>query len=1043
MRSVLKIFNGPFLLAVFCLLLRFPASASGISEIEPQNRVFEGVAVVQSFNNRLIWLDKTTKTIYERRSASNIDENKDPHHAWVGSAEAAVLWSGKPLSDPIGITISESGIVYVLDGQPAAIFAITRDKKISLVYSGSAIAGPSGIAVADNQLYVSDSAAHKLVRFDLTRRVINQEYESKEFQPDKLIYRTGVLYAADYSGRSIYSFFVSADHSVPTAGVPTTPEVDESWKVAEEPEERKIRGGKITRITDDAVKRVDDFDVSDNVVFLLDGQTKSLALLPLPSGEITLVTPGYFVPGTSAIAVDDKMLYMADGATGQLAASPLVLPTKVYFVGGKTSENILAFYDYLNQFALLPTKSYRLREGDTLAEIVKDQHVVPTGYVRDFDRLFCKLNKVLCDTTPSSAGRPARYKTDFFFHLAFKSLFKNLVPGQVFLLPDPDIRPYLGQRPVTLPIDKKMFPEPRFARHANGQLGDLAREFISRKMSDTELEVYLNDLNPSYKRNPAHKDENILQARIGYFLIPVESWQVQAVVPKAELLNNDSSLGRLISRNVFAVSPVISAQPQSTVEPTSAPHDGDYRAFLEEPCEQVTYDACDVLRPPCNKVPSDVCGLLKDIHYLAPRLSPAGVRVGIIDTEFNSENPEFRNKDGTSALTVFKGQTSTTSESIVTDATQQSADPNSPGEDKFKIERDHGNHVAALIGGRGHLGQMVGMNNWAKLYGISPSDFPKALELPEYRTLTLYNVSQEDPLPNAPGNALNPLKRYMREQPGVLFVVSAGNHLGPVTPDSIAAESYLENVIVVGAAAKGGLTLVPKTASGSDDVTIAAPGDKVRSTLKNKGYDAANGTSPAAALVSGAASLLRVLEPTWSPWQIKQRLVATADLWTDTDAANSVFSGMLNIQRAVSDRSSVALTTDDETPPVETIGDIPDEFINTKSLEIKMGIGQQNIVIPYKDILRIKRENRGQTQANTFTIIYQECVRLKSGARCESASAGGRKNHILLRLVNVVGQDIVGDTMIDFYPRADEPSLKRIAVQNIVDFINRVSSTWQ
>jgi hypothetical protein len=81
-------------------------------------------------------------------------------------------------------------------------------------------------------------------------------------------------------------------------------------------------------------------------------------------------------------------------------------------------------------------------------------------------------------------------------------------------------------------------------------------------------------------------------------------------------------------------------------------------------------------------------------------------------------------------------------------------------------------------------------------------------------------------------------------------------------------------------------------------VGLYAPGVNIESATMGGQYGVASGTSQAAAIASGAASLLKGLDPNYKPWQIKERLISTTSLdgWIDRDHSKG---GLLNIYRAV------------------------------------------------------------------------------------------------------------------------------------------------
>ncbi|WP_435122429.1 S8 family serine peptidase [Micromonospora tulbaghiae] len=105
---------------------------------------------------------------------------------------------------------------------------------------------------------------------------------------------------------------------------------------------------------------------------------------------------------------------------------------------------------------------------------------------------------------------------------------------------------------------------------------------------------------------------------------------------------------------------------------------------------------------------------------------------------------------------------------------------------------------------------------------------------------------------------------------GALVVVAAGNY-GSGLPLYPAA--YPE-VLAVGATdSAGSLT---DFSSWGDHIDVAAPGFDIMSTGRNQTYVVGDGTSFAAPIAAGVASLVRTANPSWTPEQVIARLRSTA-----------------------------------------------------------------------------------------------------------------------------------------------------------------------
>jgi YD repeat-containing protein len=111
---------------------------------------------------------------------------------------------------------------------------------------------------------------------------------------------------------------------------------------------------------------------------------------------------------------------------------------------------------------------------------------------------------------------------------------------------------------------------------------------------------------------------------------------------------------------------------------------------------------------------------------------------------------------------------------------------------------------------------------------------------------------------------------------GVVVVASAGNGGRDNDAQGYYPASYdLPNVIAV-AGTDGMDNLAGWSNHGFSRVHVAAPGVGVLSTAKGGGYEAVDGTSAAAALVSGVAGLVKTLRPALKPERVREAVVRTA-----------------------------------------------------------------------------------------------------------------------------------------------------------------------
>ena len=124
--------------------------------------------------------------------------------------------------------------------------------------------------------------------------------------------------------------------------------------------------------------------------------------------------------------------------------------------------------------------------------------------------------------------------------------------------------------------------------------------------------------------------------------------------------------------------------------------------------------------------------------------------------------------------------------------------------------------------------------------------------------------------------------------------------------DSVSIEEILDSIIIVASAEKteSGYQLMIES-NGGEQVDITAPGQNIFSTIEN-GYGYMSGTSQATPMVTGAAAGIWSMAPSLSAKEIKNIILNSADLIvaSNPDAPNAADNGqtsysLLNIERAV------------------------------------------------------------------------------------------------------------------------------------------------
>ena len=220
-------------------------------------------------------------------------------------------------------------------------------------------------------------------------------------------------------------------------------------------------------------------------------------------------------------------------------------------------------------------------------------------------------------------------------------------------------------------------------------------------------------------------------------------------------------------------------------------------------------------------------------------------------------------------------------------------------------DHGHGTHVAGTIGAVGDNGiGVAGVNrSGVRLMALKFLDAeglrnhgrrasrPSSMRPPRERTSSTHSWGGEG-YSQATVDALAEADRL-----GTLFVAAAGNDARDNDSQPHYPSSYdVPNVVAV-AATNSSDALADFSNLGRESVDLAAPGDRIYSTLPGGAYDWWSGTSMATPHVAGAAALLRAVFPSATDLATKALLLRAVDersslSWIAT-------RGRLNVDRAV------------------------------------------------------------------------------------------------------------------------------------------------
>ncbi len=250
-------------------------------------------------------------------------------------------------------------------------------------------------------------------------------------------------------------------------------------------------------------------------------------------------------------------------------------------------------------------------------------------------------------------------------------------------------------------------------------------------------------------------------------------------------------------------------------------------------------------------------------------------------------------------------------------------------------EHGHGTHVAGIIGavndpksgvsGVAHRVSIMAVKYYsdANTGQVNLKNTVRALNYAVEHGAKIVNYSGGGPEPSE--EEYLALKKA--EARGVLVVSAAGNeHHNTDLPEYnyFPAAYRLTNMISV-ASTDIRNNLLASSNWGKTKVDVAAPGENIFSTLPGGGYGRMSGTSQATAFVSGIAALLLSRDPTLTPQQIKEIIMASVDRFPQL-ANKLVTGGRVNAYSAL-----LALRNKDQfkrNAPKRPMADQPTSFMD-------------------------------------------------------------------------------------------------------------------
>jgi type VII secretion-associated serine protease mycosin len=201
--------------------------------------------------------------------------------------------------------------------------------------------------------------------------------------------------------------------------------------------------------------------------------------------------------------------------------------------------------------------------------------------------------------------------------------------------------------------------------------------------------------------------------------------------------------------------------------------------------------------------------------------------------------------------------------------------PGSDGSGQVDDKFGHGTKMAGLIAGHGHNKNdgVLGMAPTASLIpikSVGPGDdgtgITSGIEWAARNGAKIINVSVAAPRGRVLSEAIATATRM-----DAVVVAAAGNKSDTL---QLAYPAAIPEVLAVGATDRNGKHA--KFSITSPEIDICAPGVDIVTTFQRNKYQKGEGTSQAAAVVSGAAALVRAKFPELSAPEVIHRLTATA-----------------------------------------------------------------------------------------------------------------------------------------------------------------------
>jgi subtilisin family serine protease len=582
--------------------------------------------------------------------------------------------------------------------------------------------------------------------------------------------------------------------------------------------------------------------------------------------------------------------------------------------------DIALLYDELYDRKLLPKREYTDPDGKPVSEIMREQkHFVGGSFPLVLDRLLCRLNPRACRAVTEPGDPPPRFV-------------------------------WFGKPGTTYTLPNVVFDEYRSSVAYDKRRGESVPDIVVHKLQGCRT---FDDACRRAIANLNRRVENPLDPNYeGRLVLP--SLGVRAYVPNLEQLERtavqrptrkpnapvDQTLEKKL-RDANQAGQKLDRQDRGQYIQKNIPSPTPYKLQTSHTIEDFHF------RPHQERLFNLIGHPLME-GPLERQQFRNRVVVGVLDGRVDPSHCDLQGRDGD---LVVRNRPSAPAAA--------GGPPECSGiEEQPTLQDNHGTHVTGLIGAKLDGRGIVGINPLSHIvtYEVSLNavdDVALIEEAIQDRGARVINISMSRL--SDPGN--DPIEGAIDRQSDVLFVIAAGNDGENMTKKCRAFPACYEYPNVISVVALNDDQSVPDVwrpgagaAKGSNYGTkfhVAAPGAHILSTISSGRWGYFSGTSQAAPMVTGAASLLLMKKATLSPERIKERLIVSADVFTSL--AEKVRGGRLNIKRALDFERDVIVR-----PSGMTRG----KLVRTGTLAVVTSSGRP-LEVPWSEVRRLVKTGDG------------------------------------------------------------------------------------